>query len=181
MNDPEREVWAAHPEWIGFYEVSTFGFVRSVSRTVRKWDGTRSVRGRVLKMNLSRGYLRVMLCRGGRTPNLSVHRLVLETFVGPCPEGMEACHADGDRGNARLTNLRWDTKKANADDRAKHKTVAIGERHGRAKLNPEKVRAIRCGLANRRTLQSLADDFGVGICAIVNIRDGRTWRHVEPA
>lgn len=55
---------------------------------------------------------------GKRTFN--VHRLILEAFVGPCPEGMEACHNDGDRGNNRLNNLRWDTRSANMADRFRH-------------------------------------------------------------
>ena len=41
-----------------------------------------------------------------------VHRLVLETFVGAAPAGMEGCHNDGNRFNKRLENLRWDTPKA---------------------------------------------------------------------
>lgn len=38
-----------------------------------------------------------------------VHRLVLETFVGPCPEGMECDHVNRDRSDNRLQNLRWVT------------------------------------------------------------------------
>lgn len=36
-----------------------------------------------------------------------VHRLVLETFIGPCPDGQEARHLDGDATNNRLENLAW--------------------------------------------------------------------------
>jgi hypothetical protein len=60
-----------------------------------------------------------------------VHRLVLMTFLGPCPEGMEACHfPDRDVSNNRLENLRWDTKKANAFDQYLHGTRALGSRNG---------------------------------------------------
>jgi hypothetical protein len=44
------------------------------------------------------GRLRVGLYINGRQRWLQVHRLVLEAFVGPCPEGMEGCHFP-DRGN----------------------------------------------------------------------------------
>jgi len=48
-----------------------------------------------------------------------VHRLVLEAFVGPCPEGEECCHApDPDPANNNLWNLRWDTPENNAADKA---------------------------------------------------------------
>jgi hypothetical protein len=49
-----------------------------------------------------------------------VHRLVLETFVGPCPDGMECCHNNGDPADNRLENLRWDTLSSNAYDRVEH-------------------------------------------------------------
>ena len=38
-----------------------------------------------------------------------VHRLVLEAFVGNCPEGMECDHIDRNRSNNRIENLRWIT------------------------------------------------------------------------
>jgi hypothetical protein len=48
-----------------------------------------------------------------------VHRLVLLTFVGSCPEGYEACHKNSDRADNRLSNLCWGSKKRNARDRKK--------------------------------------------------------------
>lgn len=54
--------------------------------------------------------------RGGSVVRARVHRLVLEAFVGPCPEGQQACHADDDKANNSLINLRWDSPSANAAD-----------------------------------------------------------------
>lgn len=52
----------------------------------------------------------VTLCKEGKVYGpRAVHLYVLETFVGPRPEGMQACHGDGDPANNRLSNLRWDT------------------------------------------------------------------------
>ena len=49
----------------------------------------------------------VSLVRGKDWCLRSIHRLVLETFVGACPEGMEAQHWNDNRGDNRLENLRW--------------------------------------------------------------------------
>jgi len=49
-----------------------------------------------------------------------VHRLVLEAFVGPCPEGMESLHADDAKRNNHLANLRWGTRKENVGDRLRN-------------------------------------------------------------
>ena len=38
-----------------------------------------------------------------------VHRLVLEAFVGQCPEGFECNHKNRDRSDNRLENLEWVT------------------------------------------------------------------------
>lgn len=104
----------------GTYEVSNLGQVRSLSRP-DSWG--RPVRGRALSPDAgSGGHLRVKLTRNGVSRRFFIHRLVLAAFVGPRPEGMEACHNDGNPTNNIVSNLRWDTKSANAQDRRRHGT-----------------------------------------------------------
>lgn len=65
-----------------------------------------------------KGYLRVSLSRDGKSYTRFVHALILLTFVGPKPTGMEACHyPDEDKRNNRPSNLRWDTPAENAKDK----------------------------------------------------------------
>lgn len=67
------------------------------------------------------GYLFVGLTRpDGTRWTRSVHRLVADAFLGPCPPGMETCHNDGDKTNNAPSNLRFDTKSQNALDRVRH-------------------------------------------------------------
>jgi hypothetical protein len=87
------------------------------------------------------GYLMVRFGRDGGKQ--AVHRTVLESFVGICPDGMQACHNNGDRSDNRLSNLRWDTPKNNQADRKKHRTYLVGENHPKAKLSDEQVLYIR--------------------------------------
>lgn len=67
------------------------------------------------------GYLFVNLYQAAKvkTP-VTVHRLVLEAFVGPRPDGMECRHLDGDPANNRLANLAWGSPVENASDRKRH-------------------------------------------------------------
>lgn len=104
------------------YQVGNLGTVRSVDRPKRMWHGgTTTSPGRVLVPEAGkRGHLRVVLYRSGIRQRVLVHRIVLEAFVGPCPPLMEGCHGDGDAGNNRLSNLRWDTKPANMADSIRH-------------------------------------------------------------
>jgi hypothetical protein len=59
---------------------------------------------------MKNGYFSV--CAQGHR-NLLVHRLVLETFVGPCPDGFECNHKNRDRTDNRLENLEWVTHRDN--------------------------------------------------------------------
>jgi hypothetical protein len=51
-----------------------------------------------------------------------VHDMVLETFVGPCPEGMEARHLNGVASDNRVANLEWSTHAVNMRDMLIHGT-----------------------------------------------------------
>lgn len=122
-NDPTTERWAPIPGYEGFYEVSDLGRVRSLDRVVTRRDGSSYLmRGRVLKLILNprNGYLTVSLSRRGICRTSTVHQLVLLTFVGPCPPGLEVCHNDGVKTNSALSNLRYDTHSSNVQDTIKH-------------------------------------------------------------
>lgn len=115
------------------YEVSSEGRVRS-------WKKNRHGRAALphalvlqLSRNTENGRWVAHLWHENNRRAAPVHRLVLETFVGPCPEGMEACHNDGNRNNNSLENLRWDTHSANLMDRREHGTAPIGDKHWTAR------------------------------------------------
>ncbi|UGS27597.1 NUMOD4 motif-containing HNH endonuclease [Microbacterium resistens] len=116
----EFEEWRPVVGYEGKYEVSNLGRVRSLSRLS---SSGRRVRGRMMGLRPHpRGYLQTTLTANGICETKKVHRLVLEAFVGPCPDGMESCHENGVRDDNRLSNLRWDTSLANAADRTAHGT-----------------------------------------------------------
>lgn len=125
--DIDDERWLPIPGWEGLYEVSDHGRVKSLPIL----GHNRKVLLRVLKP-LLRGraakYFTVHLRNSKRGRMVAIHVLVLETFVGPRPPGMHACHNDGDPANNRLENLRWDTPKANMADRDRHGTTFRGAR-----------------------------------------------------
>lgn len=50
----------------------------------------------------------------------SVHRLVALAFIGPCPEGMEVLHINGEPDDNRLENLRYGTRAENVADTIRH-------------------------------------------------------------
>lgn len=120
------EDWRPIPGYEGLYEASSFGRVRSLTRTVPLGDSTKTIQGIVLKQRKfgtdRHPRKAVKLCVGGIAKVRLVHQLVLEAFVGPRPEGLEGCHNNGDPFDNRTENLRWDTNSANQLDSVEHGT-----------------------------------------------------------
>lgn len=158
-----HENWLPVVGYEGLYEVSDLGKIRSVSRINR--NGVQ-IGGIVLRPGPQRkGYLTVSLIdKDGRKKSKRVHRLVLEAFVGPCPEGHLVRHLNDIPGDNRLGNLRWGTGSENqADARV----------NGRFKLNHSICH--ECGLYLRAV-----DDYyrspATGLRTCVECRPN--WREV---
>lgn len=177
------ETWRPVRGFEDRYEVSDHGRVRSVDRLLKcRGDGVVRHRGRILSQTASNGYPRVALgVGGGDSVRARVHVLVLEAFVGPRPEGMEARHLDGDRTNNRVGNLRWSDHLTNMRDKADHGTVARGEAQGSARLTADAVRAIRSARRSGLTLAEIGRQFGIAFQTVSKIVNGRSWAHVQEA
>jgi hypothetical protein len=157
------------------YRVDCKGKVQSCwSRSVHKtltgnWVSLKPVRrGRYQTVNLSNGVKKVACY---------VHRLVLEAFVGPCPEGYVCCHNDGNPDNNHLENLRWDSYRANEADKLCHGTRPLGST-ARSKLHEEEVLEIRRAKAEGISIHHLATTYGVCRQNIEAIIYRKTWRHI---
>lgn len=118
-SQPTSEHWIPVVGHESLYMVSDLGRVWSNKRTITRADGrTSTVGGRIIKGGtLPTGHRWVGLSGNRRQ---YVHRLVLEAFVGPCPDGMECCHYDDDPSNNHLSNLRWATRNENMLDRSRN-------------------------------------------------------------
>lgn len=129
------------------------------------------------------GYLRVGLWKYSFRHEGRIHRLVLETFVGHCPEGMESCHNNGNKLDNRLENLRWDTLYNNIKDSVKHGTHRslhqYGENSAVNKLTKRNVINI-IHLYNTKlfTQREIADMYNVCHQTISSILLRKAWRHL---
>lgn len=138
-----------------------------------------------LKFHFHMGSLCIHLSRGdSSTATPTVGRLVLETWLYPCPEGMECCHNDGDTCNNILENLRWDTHKANMQDAVKHGSFSLhyhapGEASPVHKLSTKNVHQIRHILKETHISDAeVARAYTVSTTCIRRIRLEQTWRHL---
>ncbi len=126
----------------------------------------------------SDGALIVNLRQKGKMKSFRSHRLVLLAFVGPCPEGRECCHWDGNPSNNSLSNLRWGTKSENARDKERHGTAPQGKNNPRAIINQEIADDIRKVYDEERpTHRQLSERFNVDVGLITIILRGRIWTY----
>jgi hypothetical protein len=122
----------------------------------------------------------------GNIQTFLTHRLVLLAFVGPCPDGHEACHNNNKRCDNRLKNLRWDTPSNNQKDRVKHGTSVrgisnnVGSKNGGAILSEAKVKRIRSKYkTGKYTQKQLALIYRVSHWTIMGIVNMTKWAHVQ--
>jgi len=192
---PDKTFMACRPllaRRIGMYEVGMKdipGFERyCVTEDGRIWSkpkrGGRSKYGKWLKpYTKSDGYLAVGLCTNDKRKHKPIHRWILETFVGPCPEGMECRHLDDNKKNNNLDNLRWGTRSENIMDSVRHGTHFIpnckGERQGHAKLTEKQVRMIiymwNTGLFKQG---EIAKVYNIDQSHVSDIVNKKCWKHL---
>ena len=115
MDDITPERWLSVPGYEGRYEVSDQGTVRTLRRP--------RVKGGPLKPWAGEwGHLHVNLRRDGQQKQWAVHRLVALIFIGPCPDGLEVRHLDGNPANNAVDNLAYGTHAENMQDMIAHGT-----------------------------------------------------------
>lgn len=174
-----EEIWKDIPGYEGRYQVSDQGRVRSLDQVVNGFHPSRlgpckhHRKGRILKPGrfTSSGHVSVVLGHGAH--GSPVHQLVMLAFVGPCPEGMEICHNNGDASDNRLENLRYDTRSENMRDIARLETP-----NKRRVLTKELIYAIREDLASGATVTSLAKKYNASVSSISALKRGKTFQYI---
>ena len=171
-----HEEWRAIPGFLG-YECSDFGRVRSFKR--RGKGGLTNIPHIMTKSNRPNGYRFVTLSREGKIYPKSVHILVMLTFVGPRPKGMEIAHNNGDRADNALLNLRYCTKIENEMDKIRH-----GTSRRQFTLTSDIVKRLRkeCSSAGEgkrfSIIRKYADLLDVSVGTLYDAARGETWKHI---
>lgn len=176
-----EEVWKPVVGFTG-YEVSDLGNVRSYR--CRNGRGSLEKESRLLKPTLFTGKLYVrcgLNDDNGIRRTLRGHVLVLETFVGSRPEGMQCCHRDDVQNNNVLSNLYWGTQAENDADKIRNGRQQRGSMITRATIDEVTAARIKAKLANdnvRGVVKRIAEEEGVTHDVVSQIKYNRTWKHV---
>lgn len=121
------------------------------------------------------GYGRIHFRKNNKSYNRSVSSIILETFVGPRPEGYEVCHGINGNSDDSLDNLSWGTRSKNmGEDKLRDGTDCRGEKSKSAKLSEQDVLKIR-EWKNLYSIEELAKLFETSYSNILNILNRKTW------
>lgn len=162
------------------YRVGEDGSIWSCKRKGSDGRTYLSSRWRQMQATHNRqGYRCIKLTEGGKKYFIKVSRLVLLSFIGPCPLGHEACHLNDVKTDDRLCNLKWDTRLNNVKQKIERGRQARGESQGLSKLTEDDVRAIRVLSREGASQREIAKLFGVTRSPIQWILSGKTWKHVK--
>jgi hypothetical protein len=186
MNAEPRE-WRDVSGWIGFYQVSENGLVRSVARMAQRSDANpQPVFGKVMSTGIgSAGYPKVRLSRLGLRKMELVHRLVAEAFI-PNPDGLpEVNHKNGDKTDCRVSNLEWASKSDNQLHAYRvlgiqHAPGMKGEKNGNSRLSESSVRNLRRDRLDGTSYAKLGKRYGIAPGSAYRICNGISWSHVPP-
>lgn len=175
--------WRPIPGYVGQYEVSNWGEIRSLDRVVERALYGKIITQRVpgvnlaLTPNINTGHLTVNLSKYGACTMVHVHGIVAEVYIGPRPPGMQVCHNDGIPAHNWVWNLRYDTPIGNAADRYKHHTDARGSNNPRAKYTEEEILQL-IELLSVKTNAQVSRETGIPVPTISSIRSGANWGHL---
>lgn len=153
-----------------------------ITKDGRVWSKKRpKVKGGWLKPSSNGSHLYFSLCNKGKIWHKYAHRLVLETYIGPCPDGMECRHLNGNPLDNRLENLCWGSCSDNHKDAVLHGTLLFGqgEKNISAKLTEKEVRFIFTAYHNKTHKPGeLAKLFGINVDHVSRIARKERWGHL---
>ena len=113
---PQKEIWKDIKGYESLYQVSSYGKVKSLDRTIVDSWCTREFKGQILtptKHNGKQPYLYVSLSRQGKVKKVFIHQLVAETFIPNPGNKPQVNHKDGNPQNNLVSNLEWVTNAEN--------------------------------------------------------------------
>jgi hypothetical protein len=178
----ETEVWKDIPGYEGRYQASSFGRIKSLGRWFNRadWRTGLITKVRVPERILaaarfnSLGHLSVYLRDETHPDGIGkpVHQLVLLTFIGPAPAGLEVLHKNGIPTDNSISNLRYDTRSENMTDRYRHSGKGL-------KLTVDNVIQIRKLLCEGIPQRQIAKTFGVSDTTIYYIKTGRRFKWIK--
>jgi hypothetical protein len=107
LEDIEGEIWKDIEGLNGYYQISSFGRIKSLSRMIIT-SRSRTTKERILKVRITKyGYINITITFNAKQYVLIVHRLVAQHFINNLKNKREINHIDSVKLNNSVENLEW--------------------------------------------------------------------------
>ena len=130
----------------------------------------------ILKGAIKNGYIEVCLYKQGTPYYKLAHRLVLETFVGPCSHKTQCNHKNGNKADNSTPNLEWVSRSENQRHAVRLGLISSGSDSYQSKLKEGEVWLIRKLLKENTQGKLIAKMFKVDPPIISYIKNGKTYK-----
>lgn len=164
------EEWRDIPGYEGYYQVSSYGRIKSLPRGKHnpRWKNQNAIR----KQSIKKHYYQVNLSKDGKIQWRAVHRLVALAFL-PNPNNLpQVNHKDENKANNHVSNLEW----CDAVHNMNHGTVR--QRMSHTKLTKDyktKVLQVKDGktIAIYNSANDASRKTGISLSAICKVCQGQ--------
>ena len=184
-NTTVDEMWSAIPGFEGWYEISTWGNVKSLDRQIIYKNQTiRWYKGKTIKLTKDlRGNPQVTIHKNNCMKSFKLSRLVALVFIPNVENKPHVHHKDGDILNNHVSNLEWITPENHIE---KHRLMGrYLLKSGENGVSPRKrfletdIRLMRNLYKSQNYTQTeLAKQFNCNVSVISSILNYRTWKHL---
>ena len=172
------ENWKEVLGYEGLYLVSSYGRIKTIEKKVKHYKGGFSLlKEKILKSRLNRyGYERITLWKEGKMTTMSIHRLVLTSFIPNLINKPQINHINGIKTNNELKNLEWCTNKENINHADSSLLRDIkGEKYKRSKITNLDVLWIR--ESNLSNLE-IREKYNISRSQVSKIKNNTAWSHI---
>ena len=146
---------------------------KSFEKHVLRKDGCWDWKGKFEKLGYSK-----MSCRSSLGAR-HAHRASYLIHIGEIPINLQVNHRCNNRKCSNPDHLYLGTQKQNIDDVINSDHQAKGSKNGNSKLKENQVVEIKKLIDKGVSSYKIGNIHGVTGACILNIKNGKTWKHVE--
>ena len=171
------EIWKPIPGYETEYAISTLGRIKRLKESTAR---RRYPAGMIIKpTHQKNGYTIVRLSNGDKVKKaFYIHRLVLQTFIGSCPDKHEVNHINAVRDDNRLDNLEYVTRSENNLHSISLSKQFWISTHVKNFMSENEIREIRSLFSDGRSTKEISYMYNTSMKIVQNIAHRKTYRHV---
>ena len=184
-----KETWKDIPNYVGFYQISNLGNVRSLEREITRRDGLiKRFHSQRLRPGIaSNGYLTVSLSKNGIGTTYLIHRMIGDAFILNTKNKAEINHKDGNKLNNSISNLEWVSSSENSihahksgliiftsERRHNHSISKKGIKNPASKLTEKDIIDIKSLLETKKQ-KEISAIYNINQSVVSRIKNNKTW------